>query len=610
MLKSFKTLAAIFILLISVTNIHADKIRIRLHQPPPNLMGVGNMWDLTLENTSSQDMKIYLVGTASEEKDGLIIEGKSKVFTIKPGRTSYKYSDFSNAEVKYNNGKYKEILLRTGNAPEGTYSICVTAYEESGEVAGQENCITQNVQQLGSLSLISPSDGEEIDPDTLPGLTFMWAPLPKGGPYSLKIVELKGQESPDVAIMNGRPILDINDIKNTTYSAGDPVHGVDVKLGLKYAWQVSSGDEKSEVWTFSVRSATHISSILDSVYCTGVAGQYRFRIRVCVDYNNTTFSSATIEPFTFTSNCLPSGVTYGITGLSPALPQTITTPGSGTNCITFTGTITTVPASVVTAIEMVATLRYGTAAYEVSYQPTGVFSALNNCCLPISQLPQMVGWWTLDETSGTTFFDRAGFNNQGTSVNSPAFISGKVAGGIDFTNGYISVQNHVDMNVYVCDSLSIDAWIKTSSNGTMAIVEKREMTSCGQPVGFSFFVQGGKLGFQTSNGVSFANYVAPGSPVNDGSWHLVAVTMNRTATNSTFKLYRDGVLIHTATSTGLVGSLHNGNPLLIGCIQPGMVFGGTTFSGIIDEVEMFKRVLTQPQIAAIFNAGSGGKCKQ
>lgn len=278
--------------------------------------------------------------------------------------------------------------------------------------------------------------------------------------------------------------------------------------------------------------------------------------------------------------------------------------------MTFTGIITTVPPSVVTAIEMVSTLRWGSASYQVSYQPTGVFTALNNCCLPITQLPPMVGWWPLDETSGTTFLDIAGVNNSGTAVNTLGFSPGMVAGGIDFTNGYISVQNHVDMNVYMCDSLSIDAWIKTSSNSTMAIVEKREMTTCGQPVGFSFFIQGGKLGFQTSNGVSFANYVTPGSPVSDGNWHLVAVTMSRTPTNSVFRFYRDGVLIHTATSTSPVGSLHNSSPLLIGCIQPGMVMGGTTFSGMIDEVEMFKRVLTQTQIAAIFNAGSAGKCKK
>ncbi|MBE2218902.1 MAG: hypothetical protein IAE90_11890, partial [Ignavibacteria bacterium] len=146
--RLFKTLVVIFMLFAAVTSLHADeRIKIKIKQPPPNMLGVGDMWNLTLENTTKSDLKIYLSGMATEEKDGLIIEGKSKVFTVKPGRTNYTYNDFSGADVKYNNGKYKEIILRTGNAPEGSYTICVTAFEESGEIAGMENCIMQTVQQ-------------------------------------------------------------------------------------------------------------------------------------------------------------------------------------------------------------------------------------------------------------------------------------------------------------------------------------------------------------------------------------------------------------------------------------------------------------------------------
>jgi len=180
----------------------------------------------------------------------LIIEGKSKVFTVKPGRTNYTYNDFSGAEVKYNNGKYKEIILRTGNAPEGSYTICVTAFEESGEIAGMENCITQTVQQMGSITLILPENGAELDPDTLPGLVFSWTPLPKGGPYSLRIVELKGDQSPDVAIKENRPILDVDGIKTTTYHVA-PSQVKVIVMGMKYAWQVTSGDVVSEVSFFA-----------------------------------------------------------------------------------------------------------------------------------------------------------------------------------------------------------------------------------------------------------------------------------------------------------------------------------------------------------------------
>jgi len=249
----YKVFLMLLIIAAGFTNLYAqsDKVLIKLSQPPPNKLGVGDMWNLELTNTTKSDLKIYLTGTATEEKDGLIIDGKTKVFTIKPGRSTYKYNDFSGAEVKYNNGKYKEIILRTGNAPEGSYTICVTAYDESGTEVGRENCIMQTVQQLGSITLISPEDNIELDPDTLPGLMFSWTPLPKGGPYSLRIVELKGSESKEEGIRANRPIIDKEKISMSSYQLGS----TDPKLeaGKRYAWQVTSGDITSEAYTIHIK---------------------------------------------------------------------------------------------------------------------------------------------------------------------------------------------------------------------------------------------------------------------------------------------------------------------------------------------------------------------
>ena len=210
------------------------------------------MWNLELTNTTDKDIKIFLTGTATEEKDGLIIEGKSKVFTIKPGRSTYKYNDFSGAEVNYSKeGRYKESLIRQGKFPEGNYTICVTAFDEGGTEVGRENCIMQNVQQMGNITLLTPGDGEELDPDTLPGLMFSWTPLPKGGPYSLRIVELKGSESKEEGIRANRPIIDKEKISMSSYQLGS----TDPKLeaGKRYAWQVTSGDITSEAYTIHIK---------------------------------------------------------------------------------------------------------------------------------------------------------------------------------------------------------------------------------------------------------------------------------------------------------------------------------------------------------------------
>jgi SdpC family antimicrobial peptide len=261
----YKVFLMLMIIAAGFTNLYAqsgDKVRIRLSQPPPNQMGVGDMWNLELNNTTDKEINIYLTGTATEEKDGLIIEGKSKVFTLKPGRSNYKYNDFSSAEVKYNNGKYKEIILRTGNAPEGSYTICVTAFDESGTEVGRENCIMQSVQQLGGITLITPFDGEEVAPEQ--PIIFTWTPLQGAKEYSLQIVEVKGDQSPEVAMKQNRAILELNDIRTTTHQVA-PSQVKVIMMGMKYAWQVSSGDVKSEVAVFKVLNIGSYESVNDGI---------------------------------------------------------------------------------------------------------------------------------------------------------------------------------------------------------------------------------------------------------------------------------------------------------------------------------------------------------
>ncbi|MCI0715524.1 MAG: hypothetical protein L0Y77_04275 [Chlorobi bacterium] len=248
----FKSLAILFLTVILVTSLQAqNQVSISLKQPPPNKLGVSEMWNLELNNTTGSDIKIYLTGTATEERDGLIIEGKSKVFTLKPGRSNYKYNNFSNAEVKYNNSKYKEIILRTGNAPEGTYTICVTAYTEQGEIAGLENCIIQPVQEAGSITLLSPADGEEID--TEQPLIFTWTILPKAKDYTLKIVEIRTGQSPDAAMKENRELFMKDGIRTAVFKY--PINEKKFEGGSKYAWQISTGESKSDVWEFSFKKS-------------------------------------------------------------------------------------------------------------------------------------------------------------------------------------------------------------------------------------------------------------------------------------------------------------------------------------------------------------------
>ena len=74
----------------------------------------------------------------------------------------------------------------------------------------------------------------------------------------------------------------------------------------------------------------------------------------------------------------------------------------------------------------------------------------------------------------------------------------------------------------------------------------------------------------------------------------------------TLKLYVDGVLVGTSLDP-TTGALDANVTDFIGRRFP--CPGTNTFNGLIDELSVYNRALTDAEIAAIFAAGSAGKCK-
>jgi hypothetical protein len=249
-----------------------------------------------------------------------------------------------------------------------------------------------------------------------------------------------------------------------------------------------------------------------------------------------------------------------------------------------------------------------------------IYNAGSGTQPPCVQPPSgMVAWWPLDETSGTTAADIAGFPNNGTHVNGPTPVSGKVAGALRFdgVNDHVRVPNHAELNVGT-GNFTLDAWVRTGSSGLIVLVDKRSGPT---PQGYSLFLVNGRLGFQMANGVGSSvcaatptpgracvNYVAPPTSPNvaDGQWHHVAAVVDRANATSGVRLYVDGVQVFAGSP--LTGNLDNTSDLYLGMRTPAQN-GGGFLPGDLDEVELIKRALTQQEIQAIFNAGSAGKCK-
>jgi hypothetical protein len=257
----------------------------------------------------------------------------------------------------------------------------------------------------------------------------------------------------------------------------------------------------------------------------------------------------------------------------------------------------------------------------------------------------MVAWWPLNESTGAVVVnDIIGFNNQGTpksggslgSANSPAAIAGQVGGAVNFKSNLqslatntgaanIEVPDHDEIDFGTGD-LSIDAWVRMlapppsdAPTQSRLIVGKLEPTrsalaTTGTGYALSLVASpanGASLQFMMGDGGPLVSYTTRERFVPFDTWTHVVVTVDRKGGKVAF--YINGQLVPATEATMPKGSVSNGSSLLIG----GSNIGGQGFLNTIflypevslDEIEMFKRLLTSPEIQSIFNAGPSGKCR-
>lgn len=224
-------------------------------------------------------------------------------------------------------------------------------------------------------------------------------------------------------------------------------------------------------------------------------------------------------------------------------------------------------------------------------------------CKPCVTPPEdLVSWWTGEETAE----DIIG-TNDGSLINGVTYTEGRVGKAFSFdgVDDYVDagVSDEFNFNGGTGD-FTIDAWIKPNSmpSWSAGIVAK----ATGYPwSGWGFY-------FLYDGGIAFGNVgvgevaSAPGV-ITAGEWAHVAVTK----AGDTIRLYKNGSEVvsaaygNVATSTS---SLKIGRVYPTDSTHPGHPGDVHSFSGIIDEVEIFHRALTSEEIAAIHAAGSAGKC--
>ncbi len=238
--------------------------------------------------------------------------------------------------------------------------------------------------------------------------------------------------------------------------------------------------------------------------------------------------------------------------------------------------------------------------------PTEIQSIFNagsaGKCQPQCTSPPsgMISWWAGDGNA----LDLKEVNNAAPQ-NGAGYASGKVGLGFSLngTDAFIDVADNASINP---QQLTIDAWINVNSGadpaGHYGVITKYHSVDDWRQ--YEMYIDNQKLTLRASeNHQTHQCSITSTSNITFGQWTHVAATVDPTACN----LYINGNL--EANAAGLNNIQVVPVNLEIGAGGSMQMGVGSFFPGMIDEVEIFGRALSQTEIQAIYNAGSAGKCK-
>jgi len=223
----------------------------------------------------------------------------------------------------------------------------------------------------------------------------------------------------------------------------------------------------------------------------------------------------------------------------------------------------------------------------------------------------MLAYWNLDEVSGSSYDDYYNGYDGVCAGSCPTPATGRINGGQAFDGSSTGIDVPVvlgddSFNWGSDDSFSIELWMRTSSPG--ACLGNNEVF-VGRDDGatlLNWWVgcwDGGDPAFYLRDRYGDYEKLVGTTDLADGDWHHIVAVRDVDTGSDRALLYVDGVLEDSATES-FAEFVSSTAPLNIGWIH---LSHGYHFEGIIDEVALYERPLTDGEVAQHHNQGLAGR---
>lgn len=221
--------------------------------------------------------------------------------------------------------------------------------------------------------------------------------------------------------------------------------------------------------------------------------------------------------------------------------------------------------------------------------PAGYVAQLQSMISVKTEPSGLVGYWPLDEGSGTETYDASANANNGVLINAPTWGTGKVGADLTFngTSQAVDLGNPTESQI---TNGTVELWMKsTQTSGQVSMASKGSSWWVGLDNGMPAIYD-----WTTSNTCIGTTNIA------DGNWHQVAVSLQSGVTNGSI-IYVDGVQNQTCTWT----TQSQTGKVVFAAAQGGSPYQ-QYYTGSLDQVKLFNRVLSPQEIAAEYAAQSAG----
>lgn len=207
----------------------------------------------------------------------------------------------------------------------------------------------------------------------------------------------------------------------------------------------------------------------------------------------------------------------------------------------------------------------------------------------------LVGYWPLNEGSGSTAIDASGNGYNGTWNGTQTGTSGYYssgynqtwAGTFDGVSDYINTGNNAPL---ITGAFTSAAWVKSNNFANWEdIVDKGSQYLRNSEIALSQTTGAPYVSFTQSG--SYKSCIATGS-YSTGIWYFVVGTYD----GSNERIYVNGVLSNTCAVTGNQDTSSDARII-------GEIAGMDYFSGLIENVRIYNRALSAAEIQTIYNAG-------